>query len=93
MTALVPIPALAAAMAAAGFVFGLAYFAALRQSVAALAAGADWWRPAALTLGRIAAALVFLVLAAKLGAAALLAALAGFLAARAAALRAARRAP
>lgn len=90
MTALIPISALVAAMAAAGFAFGLAYFAALRRSVAWLAAGSGWWRPAALTLGRIAAALVFLVLAAKLGAPALIAAFIGFLAARAAALRARR---
>jgi hypothetical protein len=92
MTAPVPISLLAMAMAAAGFAFGLAYFWALRRSVAALATGNGWWRPAAFTLGRIAAALIFLVLAAKLGTAALLAAFAGFLAARAAALRAARRA-
>lgn len=89
--ALVSVASLSAAMAAAGFAFGLAYFAALRRSIAFLAASADWHRPIALTLGRLAAAALFLLLAAKLGALPLLAAFVGFLAARAVALRAARR--
>ena len=80
-------------MALAGFVFGLAYFAALRRTVALIAAGSGWRSPTALTLGRIAAAtLLFAVAAIKLGAAPLLAVSIGFLLARAAALRAARRA-
>jgi hypothetical protein len=90
MIASLPLPVLAAALAAAGFVVGLAYFAALRRTTAALAGSGGWRTPAALTVGRVAAALVFLFVAAKLGAVALLAAFAGFLAARAAALRAVR---
>jgi len=54
-------------MALAGFVFGLAYFAALRRTVALIAAGSGWRSPTALTLGRIAAAtLLFAVAAIKL---------------------------
>ena len=56
------------------------------------AAGRGWFVPVALTLGRIAAAIIVLGLAAKLGAAALLAMFIGFLVARAVALRAGRSA-
>jgi hypothetical protein len=81
---------LAAAMAAAGAVFGLAYFAALHRTATLLAAGRGWMAPSALTLGRIGAAVVLLALIARLGALALIAAFLGFLAARAIALHVAR---
>jgi hypothetical protein len=78
------------AMAFAGVAFGLVYFLALRRTVALFTAGRGWLLPAALTLGRIGAAVIFLGLAAKLGATALLATFIGFQLARAFALRAAR---
>lgn len=83
---------LAAAMAAAGLLIGLFYFAALRRTVQLYGAGRSRLGPAALTIGRIGGAAAFLVLAARLGALPLLAAFAGFLVARAIALRAVRRA-
>jgi hypothetical protein len=83
--------ALAAILGLAGGIFGLVYFAALRRTTALLAAGAGWSGPLALTLARILGALAFLTLAARLGAVPLLAAFAGFLAARAITLRFARR--
>lgn len=85
-------PELIMVMAVAGFTFGLAYFAAVRRTIALFVAGRGWLRPAALTLGRIAAAVIFLAIAAKLGASSLLSAFIGFLLARAMAIRAARRA-
>ena len=54
--------------------------------------GRGWFVPLALTLGRIGAAVIVLGLAAKLGAASLLATFLGFFLARIVALRAARRA-
>ena len=83
---------LAAAMIIAGFVFSLGYFHVMQQSVARFAAGRGWGVPAALTLGRLIAVTLFLAAAAKLGAAALIAAFAGFLAARAISLHKAKRA-
>jgi hypothetical protein len=85
-------PELLGSLALAGFVFGLAYFAALRRTAILFAARRGWLVPLALTLGRIGAAVVFLAFAAKMGAASLLAAFAGFLLARAVALRALGRA-
>jgi hypothetical protein len=79
-------------MAFVGFMFGLLYFATLKRTVALFATGCGWFDPVALTLGRTGAAVVFLALAAKLGAASLLAAFLGFLLARSMALAAARRA-
>ena len=79
-------------MAFVGFVFGLLYFATLKRTVALLATGCNRFDPVALTLGRIGAAVIFLALAAKLGAASLLASFLGFLLARSMALGAARRA-
>ncbi len=72
--------------------FGLLYFAALKRCVALLVGGQGWLGPLALTLGRIGAAAGILFVAAKLGAAPLLAVFIGFLMARAVALRAERRA-
>ena len=66
----------------AGLAFGLAYFAALRRSVAAFAAGDGWLGPAAFTLARICGAAILLALLARLGAASLLAAFLGFLVAQ-----------
>ena len=83
---------LVAAMALAGFVFGLLYFSALRRSVALFVGDDGRFVPLTLTLGRIAAAVAFLSVSARLGAASLLAAFVGFLIARAAALRAKRKA-
>ena len=84
--------ALAAGMIISGFAFGLLYFATLKRAAALFASGSSWMGPLGLTLGRIAAAVIFLSLAARLGAAALLAAFFGFLLARTLALRAERRA-
>lgn len=78
-------------MAFAGFMFGLLYFATLTRTVALFATGRGCFDPLALTLGRIGAAVIFLVLAVKLGAAPLLASFLGFLLARSKTLRAARR--
>jgi hypothetical protein len=83
---------LAAMMAVAGILFGLLYFAALRRSVALIAGRGGWLGALALTLARLGAAGAFLFGTAKLGAVPLLAAFAGFLLARAVALRSARRA-
>ena len=81
----------AAAWVTAGFGFGLAYFAALRRSVDLYAAGRGPLVPALLTAVRIALAIAVFAVAAKSGATALLGAFAGFLVARAVAVRAARR--
>lgn len=84
-----PFP-VAVVLALAGFAFGLAYFRMVRWTARCLADGArdgGWAGPAALTLARVAAAVVLLILAARLGALALLAAFLGFLVARTVALR------
>lgn len=81
---------LAAAMALAGLAFGLLYFAAMHRTAALFVTGSGWLRPSALTLGRIAAATVFMALAARLGTTPLLAAFSGFLVARAIALHVVR---
>jgi N-ATPase, AtpR subunit len=79
-------------MAIGGFAFGLFYFMSLKRSVTLFVGGKSWLGALALTLGRIGACVVFLYGAARLGAAPLLAAFAGFLTARALALRAERKA-
>jgi hypothetical protein len=89
--ALSSLPVILVAMAVAGLGVGSLYFLALRRSIVLLAARREWLGPAALTLGRLAAMILFLAFAAKLGATSLLAAFCGFLAARAIALRHARR--
>jgi N-ATPase, AtpR subunit len=78
-----------ASLAGAGL--GAGYFWALRRTTSLYAAGGGMLLPALLTLGRMAAAVLGFTLAAKAGAAPLLAAAAGFLAARSLALRAVRR--
>ena len=85
-------PELTVMMAFAGLVFGLTYFAVMKRTVALFVRSDGWVQPLALTLARIGAVVVFLFLAAKLGAAPLLAAFIGFLIARTLALRAERRA-
>jgi F1F0 ATPase subunit 2 len=85
--------ALALAGAVTGFAGGLVYFAALGRTVTLLASGKSWLGALALSLGRLGTAVIVLLLLSRLGAAPLLAALLGFLAARAVALRAVRRAP
>ena len=80
-------PGLTFLMALAGLVFGLVYFASLKRSVTLFVGGKGWFGPLALTLGRIGVAVAFLYVAAKLGAAPLLAAFIGFLMARVLALR------
>ena len=83
--------ALGASGAAAGLVFGLVHFAALRQTVELYSAGRSPLAAAALTLGRIIVAIVFFGLAARLGSLPLLSAFLGFLLARTLALRGPRR--
>ena len=80
-------------MAVGGFAGGRVYFAVLRYAADELAARRGWLRPLALSLLRLALAASLFVMAAKLGAAALLAAFLGFLAARAWAVHSARRRP
>ncbi len=82
---------LSLAMAVAGIAFGLVYFAALRKTSVLLAIGSGWTVPLAFTASRIGGAIVFFALAAKLGAAPLIATFAGFFAARAVAIRHLRR--
>ena len=77
---------LIAAMTVAGLALGLAYFAVLRRTAELLGTGGGRLQPLLLTLARIAAAALAFFFAARLGAAPLLAAFLGFLAARAFAL-------
>lgn len=75
----------------AGLICGLVHFAALRRTVDLYSAGRGRLAAAALTLGRIAGAILFFGLAARLGALPLLSSFLGFLLARTLALRAALR--
>ena len=75
----------------AGLVYGIVHFAVLQRTVELCSAGRSRLAAAALTLGRIAVAILFFSLAARLGALPLLSAFLGFLVARTFALRAARR--
>ncbi len=86
-TASLSFSAFGLAMIAAGFVLGLGYFAALRRTVGLLVGRGGWFAPLALTLGRVAGAVLVLAAVARLGAVALLAVGIGFWLARAAALR------
>lgn len=81
-----------AAMALAGVGFGFGYFALLRRTATLATVGHGWVGPAVLTIGRVGLAVLFFGFAVRLGAAALLAGFAGFLVARWAAMRGARRA-
>ena len=82
---------LAFAATLAGLVVGFVHFAALRRTVDLYSAGRGRLAVAALTFGRITAAIVFFGLAARLGVLPLLSAFLGFLLARLLALRAPRR--
>ena len=82
---------LASAAALVGLVVGLVYFAALRRTVELYTKGRSGFTAIALTLGRIAVAIAFFGLAARLGALLLLSSFLGFLLARMLALRMARR--
>ncbi len=82
--------AIGSGAAAAGLLLGCVQFAALRRTVELYRAG-RYLAPSALTLSRLAGAIVFFGLAARLGALPLLSAFLGFLLARRLALRAARR--
>jgi hypothetical protein len=73
----------------AGLALGLLHFNLLRRTIDALDAG--WRRPALFGLARIIGTLLLFGLVSRLGGPALLAAFAGFLAARSLALRRARR--
>ena len=79
------------AAAFAGVVVGLVHFAALWRSIELYSAGWGQLAATALTLGRIAGTIVFLVLVVRLGALPLLSSFLGFLLARALALHAARK--
>jgi hypothetical protein len=81
--------AIGSGAAAAGLLLGCVQFAALRRTVALYRAG-RYLAPSALTLSRLAGAIMFFGLAARLGALPLLSAFLGFLLARRLALRAAR---
>lgn len=78
-------------LAIAGFVLGMAYFASLRRGVQLSIARHAWLPYMLWALGRIAAAAIFFTFAVRWGVPALLAAFAGFLAARQLAVRTARR--
>jgi F1F0 ATPase subunit 2 len=82
---------LLALFAAAGIVLGTAYFASLRRSVRQALARRAGWRYPLMALIRIAATGLFFAVAVRWGISALLAAFAGFLAARQLAIIAARR--
>ena len=77
--------------ALAGLVVGLLHFAALWRSTELYSAGRGQLAARALTLGRIAGTIVFLGLAARLGALLLLSSFLGFLLARMLTLCVARR--
>jgi hypothetical protein len=82
----------AAATLLGGVAFGCAYFAVLRRTVDLYAAGHGLFVPALLTVSRLATAILFLGVAARIGALSLLLAFLGFLVARTIALLTAQRA-
>lgn len=82
-----------ALLAAAGFVLGRGYFGSLRRSVRLSVTQGASSTTILSALARIAAAALFFTLAVRWGVPALLAAFAGFLAARQLAVRSARRVP
>jgi hypothetical protein len=65
-----------------GFVLGLAYFWVLRRTVDLHVASRGWLAPVGLTIGRLGGAALSLALLARLGPAALLGGLSGFVVAR-----------
>lgn len=88
-----PALAFAAATAAGGLVLGLGYFMALQWTADLYGSGRSRIAAGLLTIGRIAAIVLFLVLAARFGALPLLTAFLGFLVARGIALRTMKRVP
>jgi hypothetical protein len=90
--ALVSALARASGTGLAGLAFGLLYFAALRRTADLCSNKRSRIGAAALTVCRLAGAVVLFALAARLGAGALLAAFLGFLLARTIALRSVGRA-
>jgi hypothetical protein len=90
-SAIVSDPALLPATLVAGFAVGLIYFGMLWRTAKLYDSGHSWFGLAALTLGRISGAAILLAFEAKLGAGPMLAALLGFLLARAAIFNAVRR--
>lgn len=74
----------------AGFVFGLAYFHAVRVTAQHLAERKGWLVPSILIAGRLGGAIILMFYLAKLGAMPLLSGFLGFLVARAFATRPAR---
>lgn len=78
-------------LAIAGFALGAAYFASLRHGLHVSIVGRAWLPYTLWALARIAAAALFFAFALRWGLPALLAAFAGFLAARELAVRTARR--
>jgi hypothetical protein len=87
VASLLPTVGIAAASVFAGVLFGLLYFAGLRRAVECYVGSGNAGRALAFTLARIGGVVAFLTIAAWLGALPLLAAFAGFLAARAIVLR------
>jgi F1F0 ATPase subunit 2 len=75
----------------AGFLFGLAYFHAVRTTARYLAENKGWQIPTFLIVARLGGAIALLVYLARLGAMPLLAGFLGFLLARAVATRPARK--
>jgi hypothetical protein len=82
----------ASAMLAAGIVFGLGYFAALRWTIGLYGAGRSRVGPAAITLARVTCAVILFFFAARLGALPLFSTFLGFLLARALTMHVVRRA-
>lgn len=85
-----PAPVLLAVFAALGLLLGALHFAGLRWNSRLFTNGAPLWQPVLLQLLRLALTAAALLLCARFGALALLAALAGLLLARAWWLRRAR---
>lgn len=83
---------LAAIMALTGLACGLAYFRSLQWTVDSVVGGGGWLAPVALTLARIAGIVAVLAIVTRFGPIPLLACFLGVLAARAVALRSAKRA-
>lgn len=89
---LIPTVLVGAAMAGAGFGFGLLYFRLMRLTVASFVSSGSWLRPVALTAFRVVAAIAVFAVAARLGAIPLLATFGGLLIARRVSLRSVREA-
>ena len=79
-----------AATGCLGLLLGLAYFAALRRTIALFSVGRGWQTVLLLSLARVSLAVAAFFLVAQLGATPLISAAAGFLIARMICLRLAR---